>query len=118
MNKNILNFFFIQKLKLYLLHDIHIINIIHSFNSKQPIDIINNKLYYLKHRLNSKNSNLFQQVCILNDRYLLNSFISETQREDWNWNWGLVGACRGGHMDLAQLMIEQGATNWDLGFCY
>jgi hypothetical protein len=30
-------------------------------------------------------------------------------------NRGLDGACRGGRMELAQLMIQRGATNWDLG---
>jgi len=32
-----------------------------------------------------------------------------------NWNWGLWGACCGGHGDLAELMIQKGATNWNDG---
>jgi len=30
------------------------------------------------------------------------------------WNWGLWGACRGGHRDLAELMIK-GENNWNEG---
>ena len=32
-----------------------------------------------------------------------------------NWNWGLEGACRGGHCELAEWMVEKGATWWDWG---
>ena len=34
---------------------------------------------------------------------------------DWNWNFGLLGACEGGHKRFVELMIEKGADNWDLG---
>ena len=27
-----------------------------------------------------------------------------------DWNWGLWGACGGGHLELVNLMIEKGAT--------
>ncbi len=32
------------------------------------------------------------------------------------WNWGLYGACRGGHIDIVKLMIKKGADAWNLGF--
>ena len=32
-----------------------------------------------------------------------------------DWNAGLRGACLGGHMNFAQLMIEKGAQNWQEG---
>jgi hypothetical protein len=32
-----------------------------------------------------------------------------------NWNWGLEGACQGGHPGLAQLMIDKGANDWNYG---
>jgi hypothetical protein len=32
------------------------------------------------------------------------------------WDWGLQGACRGGHMGLVQLMIKKGAKWWNGGF--
>ncbi len=32
-----------------------------------------------------------------------------------NVNCGLVGACRGGHRELANLMITHGANDWDYG---
>ena len=31
------------------------------------------------------------------------------------WNEGLIGACRGGHLHIAQLMIHKGATCWNSG---
>jgi hypothetical protein len=30
------------------------------------------------------------------------------------WNSGLRDACEGGHLDLAELMIEKGATNQNI----
>src|SRR3989344_4068680 len=30
-----------------------------------------------------------------------------------NWNYGLKGACIGGHRDLIDLMISKGASNWN-----
>jgi len=38
-----------------------------------------------------------------------------------NWNWGLRGACRGGHMEIVRLMISKGANDWNRGLfgaCY
>ena len=32
-----------------------------------------------------------------------------------NWNFGLFGACFGGHLDLVNLMIEKGANDWNNG---
>ena len=31
------------------------------------------------------------------------------------WNFGLGGACEGGHRDLADLMIQKGAKKWNWG---
>ena len=31
-----------------------------------------------------------------------------------DWNWGLRMACYGGHRELADLMIEKGATHVDI----
>jgi hypothetical protein len=31
------------------------------------------------------------------------------------WNWGLYGACKGGHLSLANLIIIKGANNWNSG---
>jgi ankyrin repeat protein len=30
-----------------------------------------------------------------------------------SWDWGLAGACEGGHMDLVRMAIDNGATNWN-----
>jgi len=35
-----------------------------------------------------------------------------------NWNGGLSGACRGGHVDLANLMIAKGAVYCRVYGCY
>ena len=32
-----------------------------------------------------------------------------------NWNFGLYGACLGGHRGIAEWMVERGATYWDRG---
>lgn len=32
-----------------------------------------------------------------------------------NWNWILKGACRGGNIDIVNLIISKGANNWDIG---
>jgi len=32
-----------------------------------------------------------------------------------NWNKGLSGACKGGNIELVNLMIAKGANNWNLG---
>ncbi len=40
------------------------------------------------------------------------------ERGATNWNYGLYGACRGGHMDIVELMIERGAANWNCGLYY
>ena len=42
------------------------------------------------------------------------------ERINYDWNWGLFKACKHGHKDLAELMIEKGANglNWGLqGAC-
>src|SRR3990172_2771370 len=35
--------------------------------------------------------------------------------EDIDFDYGLSGACQGGHRDLVNLMIEKGATDWNNG---
>src|SRR3989344_808640 len=32
-----------------------------------------------------------------------------------NWNWGLNYACKGGHLDIVNLMINKGVKNWNYG---
>lgn len=31
------------------------------------------------------------------------------------WEWGLESACEGGQREMAELMIDKGATNWNEG---
>ena len=35
-----------------------------------------------------------------------------------HWNYGLQGACEGGHLAIVNLMIDKGANNWNLGLYY
>lgn len=37
------------------------------------------------------------------------------QNEPVNWNYGLYGACEGGHKDLVLVMIKNGANDWNRG---
>ena len=32
-----------------------------------------------------------------------------------NWNYGLKGACKGGHKEIVNYMISKGANNWNNG---
>ena len=32
-----------------------------------------------------------------------------------DWNWGLYGACQGGHESLVHLLIKCGANDWNGG---
>jgi hypothetical protein len=50
----------------------------------------------------------------------VNQMISrgETDWEETDWNWGLIGACWSGHLVLVILMIEHGATDWNRGLYY
>jgi hypothetical protein len=41
--------------------------------------------------------------------------LSRCKFKSANWNWGLEGACEGGHKKIVEQMIELGATNWNLG---
>jgi hypothetical protein len=62
-------------------------------------------------------------VVTINDQYDLEimaengdrlSIIKSVCHHDW-LDWGLDGACRGGHEDLVELMIDKGTTNFDDG---
>ena len=37
------------------------------------------------------------------------------EKEEDDWNAGLIYACFGGHMDVVVLMIEKGADDWNGG---
>src|SRR5687767_9505215 len=49
----------------------------------------------------------FQEVCRQGD--LLSIMRSEVS----NWNWGLRGACQGGHKELVEVFIAKGAKDWN-----
>ena len=33
-----------------------------------------------------------------------------------NWNYGLYGACKGGHKEILNYMISKGANNWNMDY--
>ncbi len=54
------------------------------------------------------------EPCLQGSGYWINYCIKKGADE---WNWGLEGACKGGHLDIIELMIDKGA-NWGLeGAC-
>ncbi len=65
---------------------------------------------------------LFQKYCQYNKiiRHLkLITRLEEIELSGYlDWDWGLSSACRGGHMDIANLMIKKGANNWNIALYY
>jgi len=59
-----------------------------------------------------KASTEFYKVCETGSLWGAHNMI---QRGANGWNWGLRGACLGGHRDVVELMIQHGANNWNLG---
>ena len=55
-------------------------------------------------------SKLLKKYCRNNDVIKIRKII----KIDIWWNYGLSGACQGGHIDIQKLMIKKGATycNW------
>jgi hypothetical protein len=50
----------------------------------------------------------------------LAKYCRKISRDELDWNYGLHRACKGGHLDLARLMIDKGANEWNwclLGAC-
>ena len=58
-----------------------------------------------------QNSILLEKYCENNDVIKIKKLI----KINLYWNYGLYGACRGGHMDIVKLLIEKGAGNWNCG---
>lgn len=56
-------------------------------------------------------SDILLPACQGGNRYIVDLVMSK----DTNWNNGLRGACMGGHLDIAELMISKGANNWNDG---
>lgn len=58
---------------------------------------------------------LVEELCrdnkIVGLRYVTRQF----PKYAYNWNYGLKGACRGGHQKLAEWTIEKGANDWNMG---
>ncbi len=54
------------------------------------------------------------EACENGDREQVDKLI-EKGATYWGWDYGLCGACQGGHLDLVNLMIENGARRWNLG---
>ena len=61
------------------------------------------------------NNHVLEYLCFKNHHYLLDSLIKNDVNKILNLNVGLSGACRGGHQDLVQMMINLGARDWNKG---
>jgi hypothetical protein len=61
-------------------------------------------------------------ACIGGNMNIINFIITKCEPEYFgedetsHWDWGLSGACRGGHKFVAKLMIEKGAGDYHDGF--
>ncbi len=58
---------------------------------------------------------IFELACKKNDRKTVEYLLSRSEYVKNSYSNDLILACEGGHMELVQLMIEKGATNWDSG---
>ena len=61
----------------------------------------------------NSNTELLEEYCIKNDIIKVRKLIK--MNIDLNWDWGLLGACRGGNIDIINLIIEKGSNNWHYG---
>ena len=63
----------------------------------------------------SVDSDVLEYLCLKNHRQLIELLIKKDSQKKLNWDYGLQGACQGGHRDLIQWMIECGAEFWSWG---
>ena len=74
------------------------------------------KLKLYCHTVYFKFINDFKLCCINN--YIISIKILSLTNDYLDWNLGLMAACRGGHRDLVDFMIEKGADDWNSGLFY
>ena len=112
-----------EKYKLKLLVQNNFLNYFDETNicllkevNKQLYNLINT-YYIIKHDGNK--NDLLKKYCKNNQIMHIKSLME--QYSDLNWDDGLEGACKGGHMNIVKFMIEKGANNWNSGLygaCY
>ena len=64
---------------------------------------------------------VLEYLCLKNHRPLIELLIKKDIHKSLYLDYGLSGACEGGHRDLVQMMIDLGATNFNYGLqsaCY
>jgi hypothetical protein len=59
-------------------------------------------------------SDQLEEYCILGNIKKIKQLISKNGDQLY-WDWGLFGACKGGHLDIVKLMISKGANDWNYG---
>ena len=74
------------------------------------------KLKLYCHTVYFKFINDFKLCCINN--YIISIKILSLTNDIFDWNWGLLCACWGGHRDLVYFMINKGANDWNMGLKY
>ena len=58
---------------------------------------------------------VLEYLCLRNHRHAIEILIKHDIKKSLCFNWGLSGACQGGYKDLAQWMIDLGASDWNMG---
>lgn len=56
-------------------------------------------------------------MCITGNMDRINPIISNGVTKN-DYDWGLAGACMGGHVDIVKLMMDEGGNNWGLALLY
>ena len=73
---------------------------------KQYLELEDNKRFKIDRRL-------LEEYCSYNDVIKIKKLIKISK--SYNWDYGLYGACQGGHIDIIRFMIEKGADDWNGG---
>ena len=65
------------------------------------------------------NSSLLEECCRHHDVIKIKKILKiNLDLECLEWEWGLHGACQGGHLDIVKLMIEKGSNDWEWALLY
>ncbi len=72
-----------------------------------------NKIYKYEVGISGSKNKQLQYICEVNQVITLTRFMKSNS--NLNWNWGLYGACKGGNINIINMMIDKGAYDWNWG---